>query len=342
MEINIKHYALGMKITMPIIVDGIKLIDEGVSINSDKVLNKIIASGIQKVDVDRSHIKQLAEKYPECYIKELEAINRAQAVAQQQRDLAAIEWTEAKKLKPRAPMINLLAESTKIPDLKKALCPYFRIHLSGRSYRKMAASLHKVSLLIIWTDDYTDDELSHMQRNNQKEHPDLKSLAIVSKTYHGPWPSVRWMGSGRYLFRASFLTLNPNLKDSFEGVFCGTALDFTGLPRLQVVTDGIGIKKLDDCLQKQPNWSVLVQDIDKVSSPSHKAIAILLLSNSNQELSDRLSHLVKLGFQPSRLFIICDKIDKTEIPQLKTFGKLKLQVGELNDQKFNNILNHHS
>jgi hypothetical protein len=342
LEIDIKHYQLGMKISVPIISEGIKLIDEGVSINSEKVLNKIIASGISKVDVERSHIKELAEKHPECYGEEFERINRAKITAKQQRDLALREWSKAKELKPKPPSINLLAESIKIPDLRKNLSPYFRIDHSGRSYRKMLPSLHRVELLIVWIDDYTDDELCFMQHNNQKQFPELKTLAIVSKTYHGPWPSVRWMGNGRHVFRASFLSLNPKLEDSLKGEFYGTNLDFTICPKLQVITDELSLEKLDRCLQRMPNLSVLVQDIKKVSSPHPKATILLLSSNHHQELSDHLKHLLKLGFQSSRYFIICDRIDMTEIPQLKTFGKLKLQVGELDDEKLNNILGYHS
>ncbi len=327
---------------MPVITEGIKLIDEGVSINSDKVLNKIIASGISTLDVDRSHIKELAEKHPEHYGEELERINRAKVTAKQQRDLALSEWSKAKELKPKPSSINLLAESIKIPDLRKHLSPYFRIDHSGRSYRKMLPSLNRVELLLVWVDDYTDDELLFMQQNNRKHFPELRTLAVVSKTYQGPWPSVRWMGNGRHVFRASFLSLNPKLEDSFKGEFYGTNLDFAIYPKLQVITDELSLAKLDRCLQRIPNWSVLVQDIKKVSSPQPKATILLLSSNHHQELSDHLKHLLKLGFHSSRCFIICDRIDKAEIPQLKTFGKLKLQVGELDDEKLHNILGHHS
>jgi hypothetical protein len=327
-----------MKLVMPVVVNGATLLDADAIIDSERILDRIINAGVKKIDVHRSYLRELAKAYPEFYEKHLEKMTAAKTSGLHQRISVAEEWGMARSLKPKAPAIGLLANPIDLPDVQALMSPYFTIGHSGQSYRELAGQWGSMKLLMVWVDGYTEDELKYMENHLKKENPDLKTLALVSAVYNGNWPSIRWLGNGIQAFRAAFLTVYPKFKDRVKMDFYGSDLSFTSYPKLHIITDATTNREVDPWLKKWSGWSVVVNDIDEKIKRVEAKLTIISLENTDQDLSERLKNLAKAGVPLKRSFIVCHKIAKEEVPELKNLGRLMLQVGQVDNEKLNAVL----
>jgi hypothetical protein len=337
LEILIEHYRLGMKLSMPVIVGDKTLLDSGAVIESNRMLDVVKANGVLKLDVHKVHIPELAEKHPEFYALHNEEVAKAKELGREGRTLAAEEWSKARRLSPKAPIVSILAKSQDCPDLQGILSPYFSLEHVVNRYREISGKLSRSKALVVWVDSFTDEELRFMQMDCKKENPELKFLAVVSETYTGPWPSVRWLGNGSQVFKALFLTLFPEKFSEFPIPMTGTHLGHSTYPSLQLIACEGSIPEVDQWLTKWEGLSVQVHKPEE-AKPWGAKLTIFRFPNEQANICDHLAKLSAKGFNPQKMLIIIGKIAKEEVECLKGFGRLMVQVGTLDNEKTNNLM----
>jgi hypothetical protein len=327
-----------MKLSMPVVVGDKVLLDSGAQIETDKILDTVRANGVLKLDVHKSHIPELAEKYPEFYGKHGEEIAKAKQSGRLGRVKSADEWSKARKLRPKAPVLSLIARPQDLPDLKKLLMPYFPIEMEGSRYREMSGRFSRSKMLVVWVDGFTKDELQFMAQDSKKENPDMKFLAITSSFYQGPWDVVRWMDHGLHVFRAVFSGFYPEQHNEFETKLIGSSLQKVGLPSVHVISDDESMKSVDQWLENWEGLGARVTHVNESQPLSNMTLVMAYFSNGDQKLPEKLKTLFSKGFSSQKTLVVVDKIDKSEVEPLKAFGRLMLQMGGLENDKLSGLL----
>ena len=322
---------------MPVVVGDKTLLDSGAVIESARTLEVIKANGVLKIDVNKAHLPELAEKYPEFYALRNEEVVRAKELGREGRNHAAEEWSKARSLVPKAPTVSILAKAQDLPDLQGVLAPYFLFeHVSSR-YREISGKISRSKVLVVWVDGYTEEELRFMFMDCKKENPELKFLAVVRNSYAGPWPSVRWLNGGTQVFKALFLTVFPEKFSEFSEGLVASHLNHSAFPLVHLITCDSAILEVDQWLSKWDGISIVVHRIDEAKQ-IHSKLAIFRYINEKADVCEQLAKLSAKGFSPQKILIILGKIAKTEVDGLRGFGRLMLQMGSLDNEKSNNLI----
>jgi hypothetical protein len=338
LEILIEHYRLGMKLSMPVVFGDKVLMDSGSQIDTDRAMELICANGVKKLDVHKSHIPELAKKHPEFYGKHGDEIAKAKESGRIGRIQAANEWGEARKLNPKAPVVSLVARAQDLPDLKRVLVPYFGIEHETSRYRDISGSLSRSKMIVVWVDGFTKDELSFMNSDARKENPDIKLIAITALTYDGPWPTVRWLEHGTQVFKGVFLCFFTQYEKAFEHPLTGAYLPALKAPKIHWVTDPSSVHVLDQWLLRWEGLGAVVHDSSAMEPVSGAMLTIFYFKNEGANLAEKLKDIFLKNFNPQKVLIVIDHLSKEEVIELKSFGRLMLQMGGLGNDKLSGLI----
>ena len=338
MEILIDHYRLGMKLSMPVVVGDKTLLDSGASIDSEKMLERVINNGVTKIDVHKSHIRELSEKYPEFYQRHKEKVSQAKEAGQARRAQVAKDWAHCRSLVRRPPSITILAKPMHLPDTSKWLSPFFPIEHSSSSFREIADSIGRSKMIVIRLKDFGEEELDYIRTELKKGPQSIPVLAVVDSFYHGPWETVRWGSDGSAIFRAAFVGVFPEHEKSFpEGGVVAYHTESLKRPTCHFISRESSLKEADEFFDKWPGIDVRVSHVEE-AKPSQEHLTIFRCPNGDQSLLKDVKKLFDNGHDLRRMMIFVDEVNKDEVGILSKMGKLKLQLGNLQHQTLEDFL----
>ena len=327
-----------MKLSMPIVVGDKTLLDAGASIDSEKILQRVINNGVEKVDVHKSHIGELSREYPEFYQRHRDQVSQAKEEGQAKRAQVAQDWAHCRTLVRRPPSITLLAKGLFLADSSKWLSPFFPFEHSTSSFREIENSLGRSKMIVIRLNGFGDEELSYIRASLKKAQHQIPVLAIVDDFYSGPWDTVRWGKDGSSVFRATFFRLFPEHASSFpSGGISGYHSDTLKRPSFHLITRESSVKEADAFFEEWPGIDVRVSHVDD-ASPSQDHVTIFRCPNNDQSLLKDVKTLHDKGHDLQRLMILIDEVNKEEVSLLTKMGRLRLQLGKLDHPSLQDIL----
>lgn len=323
---------------MPVIVGDKTLLDAGVSIDSEKLLERVINNGVDKLDVHKSHIGELSKKYPEFYARHQEKVSKAKEAGQARRAKVAEDWAHCRSIVRRPPTITLLAKPMVLPDTSKWLTPFFPIEFSSSSFRDIEASIARTKLIVLRLKGFGDEELDYIRASLRKRPDKVPVLAVVDSFYSGPWDCVRWGGDGASLFRAAFSKLFPEHALSFpEAGIVGFHCESLNRPSVHLIGRENILEEAGRFFEKWPNLDSRISHVDE-AQPGKDHVTVFRCPNGDGRLIDDVKTLRANGLDLQNVQILIDEVKKEEVGELSKMGKLRLQLGNLGHQSLEDAL----
>jgi hypothetical protein len=339
LEILIEHYRLGMKLSMPITAGDKTLLDVDASIDNERTLDVIKANGVKKVDVRKTYLKELSDAYPEFYKNKNDKISKAKEKGTESRSRAAESYVKARRLQPKPPVISILAKPIDLPDLQKVLMPYFQIEVATSKWHEINDKLNRSKVIVIWVDDFTEEEQRTIKIEAKKNHSGTKLLAVYRNYYQGTMDSVKWLDYGLQVFNASFLLACPDKASEF-GVDSIKGVRLASLNRtyIQLISDGNHEQEIEDWMSKNHEIDVTCHNIESAKYNPASKFALVRIKNSGSQLPQIFNTLKSKGFNFMKMVVLPDNISKEEIEALKALGRVFVLIGGLSNEKLTSLV----
>lgn len=339
MEILIEHYRLGMKLSMPITIGDKTLLDADTTIDTEKTLDVIKSNGVKKLDVKKTYLRELCDKYPEFYSFKNDRLSKAMEKGTESRYLAAEGIVKARQLSPKPPSISILAKPKDLPDLEKVLVPYFSIELATTKWREINDKRNRSKVMVIWIDSFSEEERRTIKNDAKKNHPDLKIIAVYRQFYTGPFDSVKWLDNGVHLFNACFISAFPDKVEEF-GVnnLTGVHLNHIKKPFIQLLSDGNFEDELSEWMTANSEIDVTCENIDESKFNPDSRFALVRVKNDNAKLPDIFNQLKNQGFGFMKMVVIPENINKEEIEGIKSLGRVFVMIGGIANPKLTALI----
>lgn len=321
-----------MKLSMPLVINGKTLLDSGVAIDSERMLNLVKENGVERIDVKGEYLESLSNKYPEFYNSKKEKVLEAKSSGRMKRAESADFLVKIRTSKEKVPTISICAHRDALVDIKTKLAIYFKIELISDTLGDVVQSMARSSLLIIFCDDFKDDPLREAKKNMAKLHPKIKTLGVYQNSQSIFTNSLKWLDNGAHLLKAAFISCYPEKLKEFEIEIPGSCIPALNRSLLDIVYHGDvdGVEQFVDGLE---GFDVRLSTLDEYRHEMRSKLVLFRIDNRDNLLLENIKKNVNISKNLNKVLIIVSQISKEEALAVKAMGNVRILLGDLQNEK---------